>query len=107
MLGFYKELWLFGAVTPARRSDDPRLHLKMIALSSLDNFCFEKFPIYCFPGPPDVGVLQGAVAVWSCNSSQRSGRIRKKVAYEKPQYFVGIIRVFICLKTLNLHSDIK
>ena len=42
MLGFYKELWLFGAVTPARRSDDTRLHLKMIALSSLDNFCFKK-----------------------------------------------------------------
>ena len=71
MMGFYKELWLSGAVTPARGSDDPRLCFKMTTLFIMGNFCWKVFPIYCIPGPPDVGVLQGAVAVWSCNSSQK------------------------------------
>ena len=39
MLGLYKELWLSGAVTPARRSDDPRVCLKMNNLFILSNFC--------------------------------------------------------------------
>ena len=79
------ELWLSGAVTQARRSYFPRLYLKITLLIILDNFCKEKFPIDFFPGPPDVGALLGAVAVWSCNSSQMSEKIRGKVANEKHQ----------------------
>ena len=49
MLGLYMELWLFGAVTPARRSDDPRPRLRMTTLFSLGNFC-EKKPFTAFLG---------------------------------------------------------
>ena len=86
MLGLYMELWLFGAVTPARRSDDPRPRLRMTTLFSLGNFC-EKKPIYCFPGPPDVMALQGAV--WlsgDVTPGRGSGKSRENVA---KQYFVG------------------
>ena len=40
MLGFYKELWLSGAVSPARRSDDPWLCLKMTVPFILGKFCY-------------------------------------------------------------------
>ena len=75
MLGFYKELWLSGAVTLPRWSDDPRLYLKRTIILFLGNFCSTKFPIYCFPGKPDVRVLQGAVAVWSCSLGQKVIRL--------------------------------
>ena len=39
MVGFYKELWLSGAVTPARRSDDPRICFKITVPFILGNFC--------------------------------------------------------------------
>ena len=58
---------------------DTGQHLRMTTLFSLGNFCKKKFPIYYFPGPPDVGAIQGAVAVWSCNSSQMSGKIRERL----------------------------
>ena len=58
MLGLYKDLWLSGAVTLARRSDFPRLNLKMTTFFILGNFCSEKNPFYCIPVPPDVGALQ-------------------------------------------------
>ena len=46
MLGLYKELWLSGAVTPARRSDDPRHYVKITALFILGSVCEEIFPIH-------------------------------------------------------------
>ena len=49
---------------------DTGQHLRMTTLFSLGNL-LKKLPIYYFPGPPDVGAIQGAVAVWSCNSSQK------------------------------------
>ena len=45
-------------------------------------FCQRLFPICCFPGLPDVGAQQGAVAIWSCKFSQISGRIRGKIGNE-------------------------
>ena len=38
MLGFYKKLWLSGAVTPARRSDDLKACMKMNSLFIPSNF---------------------------------------------------------------------
>ena len=48
----------------------------------LVKFCQRLFPICCFPGLPDVGAQQGAVAIWSCKFSQISGRIRGKIGNE-------------------------
>ena len=42
MVGFHKELWLYGTITPARKSNDPQF------MSEND----------CFSGLPDGGVLQ-------------------------------------------------
>ena len=65
---------------------DTGQHLRMTTLFSLGNFC-EKKTIYCFPGPPDVMALQGAV--WlsgDVTPGRGSGKSRENVA---KQYFVG------------------
>ena len=39
MLASYKKLWLSGAVTPARRSDDPQAMFEIDSFFILGNFC--------------------------------------------------------------------
>ena len=85
MLGLYMELWLSGAVTPARRSDDPRPHLRMTTLFRLGNFCRKKLPIYYFPGPPDVGAIQGAVLCGAVTPARS----------DDPRHYVKITTIFI------------
>ena len=84
MLEFYKKLWLSGAVTPARGSDDLIVCLKMNILFILGNFYQIIFSINCSAGLPDVGVLQEAVAVRSCDSSQMFGGVQENSNNEDP-----------------------
>ena len=77
MVGFHKELWLSGAVTPARRSDDPRPRLRMTTLFSLGHFC-KKYPFTAFLGLLMLGLykelwLSGDVT--PARGSEESGKM--------------------------------
>ena len=62
------------------------------------------FPIYCFPGLPDVRALLGAIAVWSCDFGGKSGSMGQSVkedsTYHCYKLLLKVVHEFLVIKVL-------